>query len=109
MGPKSRAARRFRQSLVQGRAIVLRVARSVGQWANVPAGPRRRSRQRRMALRHGRRESHVDDGPLKPRRYYFVRLAGYEAQRRDLQAAGCIKIFAEQVSSVAEREQLNAA
>ena len=51
----------------------------------------------------------MDDGPLKPRRYYFVRLAGYEAQRRDLQAAGCIKIFAEQVSSVAEREQLNAA
>src|SRR5215510_9991076 len=35
--------------------------------------------------------------------------AGYEAQRRDLQAAGCTKIFSEQVSSVAEREQLNAA
>jgi DNA invertase Pin-like site-specific DNA recombinase len=34
--------------------------------------------------------------------------AGFEAQRRDLQAAGCKKIFAEQVSS-AEREQLNAA
>jgi DNA invertase Pin-like site-specific DNA recombinase len=35
--------------------------------------------------------------------------AGCEAQRRDLQAAGCKKVFAEQVSSVAEREQLNAA
>src|SRR5690349_7551142 len=35
--------------------------------------------------------------------------AGCEAQRRDLQAAGCSKIFAEQLSSVAEREQLNAA
>jgi DNA invertase Pin-like site-specific DNA recombinase len=35
--------------------------------------------------------------------------AGFEAQRRDLQAAGCKKIFAEQVSSLAEREQLNAA
>jgi len=35
--------------------------------------------------------------------------AGYEAQRRDLQAAGCTKIFCEQVTSVAEREQLNAA
>jgi len=35
--------------------------------------------------------------------------AGYEAQQRDLKVAGCTKIFAEQVSSVAEREQLNAA
>jgi DNA invertase Pin-like site-specific DNA recombinase len=35
--------------------------------------------------------------------------AGFEAQRRDLKAAGCTKIFAEQVSSVAERTQLNAA
>jgi DNA invertase Pin-like site-specific DNA recombinase len=35
--------------------------------------------------------------------------AGFEAQRRDLEAAGCKKIFAEQVSSVAEREQLKAA
>jgi len=35
--------------------------------------------------------------------------AGYEAQRRDLQAAGCTKIFSEQVSSVSEREQLNSA
>lgn len=35
--------------------------------------------------------------------------AGYEAQRRDLQAAGCAKLFGEQVSSVAEREQLAAA
>ena len=35
--------------------------------------------------------------------------AGFEAQRRDLLAAGCKKVFAEQVSSVAEREQLQAA
>jgi DNA invertase Pin-like site-specific DNA recombinase len=36
-------------------------------------------------------------------------VAGFEAQRRDLIAAGCKKVFAEQVSSVAEREQLMAA
>jgi DNA invertase Pin-like site-specific DNA recombinase len=36
-------------------------------------------------------------------------VAGFEAQRRDLMAAGCKKVFAEQVSSVAEREQLMAA
>jgi DNA invertase Pin-like site-specific DNA recombinase len=35
--------------------------------------------------------------------------AGFEAQHRDLATAGCTKIFAEQVSSVAEREQLDAA
>jgi DNA invertase Pin-like site-specific DNA recombinase len=35
--------------------------------------------------------------------------ADYEAQQRDLKAAGCTKIFAEQTSSVAQREQLNAA
>ncbi len=35
--------------------------------------------------------------------------AGYDAQRRDLEAAGCTKFFGEMVSSVAEREQLNAA
>lgn len=35
--------------------------------------------------------------------------AGFEAQRRDLAAAGCEKVFAEQVSSVAERAQLEAA
>jgi DNA invertase Pin-like site-specific DNA recombinase len=35
--------------------------------------------------------------------------AGFEAQRRDLKAAGCTKIFQEQVSSVAERAQLDAA
>ena len=39
----------------------------------------------------------------------FDQIAGFEAQRRDLEAAGCKKIFAEQVSSVAEREQLQAA
>jgi DNA invertase Pin-like site-specific DNA recombinase len=36
-------------------------------------------------------------------------IAGLEAQIRDLQAAGCEKIFREQVSSVAQREQLEAA
>jgi DNA invertase Pin-like site-specific DNA recombinase len=35
--------------------------------------------------------------------------AGLEAQLRDLQTAGCAKIFQEQVSSVAERSQLRAA
>jgi DNA invertase Pin-like site-specific DNA recombinase len=36
-------------------------------------------------------------------------VAGFEAQLRDLAAAGCEKIFQEQVSSVAERIQLQAA
>jgi DNA invertase Pin-like site-specific DNA recombinase len=36
-------------------------------------------------------------------------LAGFEAQRRDLEKAGCQKIFAEQVSSVAPRAQLEVA
>jgi DNA invertase Pin-like site-specific DNA recombinase len=36
-------------------------------------------------------------------------LAGLDAQVRDLKAAGCKKLFQEQVSSVAERAQLNAA
>lgn len=35
--------------------------------------------------------------------------AGYEAQIRELEVAGCEKIFKEQVSSIAEREQLAAA
>lgn len=35
--------------------------------------------------------------------------AGFEAQRRDLEAAGCRKVFAEQISSVAQRDQLAAA
>lgn len=35
-------------------------------------------------------------------------LAGFEAQERDLKAAGCEKIFKEQVSSLAERTQLEA-
>jgi DNA invertase Pin-like site-specific DNA recombinase len=35
--------------------------------------------------------------------------AGFDAQIRDLKTAGCTKIFSEQVSSVAEREQLTAA
>jgi DNA invertase Pin-like site-specific DNA recombinase len=36
-------------------------------------------------------------------------IAGFEAQKRDLEAAGCSKVFAEQVSSVAQRDQLEAA
>lgn len=36
-------------------------------------------------------------------------VAGFEAQHRELEAAGCQKVFAEQVSSVADREQLRAA
>jgi DNA invertase Pin-like site-specific DNA recombinase len=39
----------------------------------------------------------------------LAQVAGLEAQVRDLQAAGCTKVFAEQVSSVAERQQLEAA
>ena len=35
--------------------------------------------------------------------------AGLEAQERDLTAEGCTKVFAEQVSSVAQRDQLDAA
>lgn len=34
--------------------------------------------------------------------------AGLEAQQRDLRAAGCEKLFVEQVSSVAKRGQLEA-
>jgi DNA invertase Pin-like site-specific DNA recombinase len=36
-------------------------------------------------------------------------MAGYEAQLKELQAAGCKKIFCEQVSSVGERQELQAA
>lgn len=36
-------------------------------------------------------------------------VAGFEAQVRDLKAADCEKVFREQVSSVAKREQLEAA
>jgi DNA invertase Pin-like site-specific DNA recombinase len=39
----------------------------------------------------------------------LAQVAGLEAQERDLRATGCDKIFREQVSSVAEREQLEAA
>lgn len=35
--------------------------------------------------------------------------AGLEAQERDLKAEGCSKVFAEKVSSVAQRDQLEAA
>jgi DNA invertase Pin-like site-specific DNA recombinase len=36
-------------------------------------------------------------------------VAGFEAQERELLAAGCDKLFAEQVSSVARRDELEAA
>jgi hypothetical protein len=36
-------------------------------------------------------------------------VAGLEAQERELRAAGCDRIFAEQVSSVAQRAQLELA
>ena len=39
----------------------------------------------------------------------LTQVAGLEAQERELRAAGCDKIFREQVSSVAERQQLEAA
>ena len=39
----------------------------------------------------------------------LAQVAGLEAQERELRTAGCDKIFAEQVSSVALREQLEAA
>jgi DNA invertase Pin-like site-specific DNA recombinase len=39
----------------------------------------------------------------------LARVAGLEAQERELRAVGCDKIFREQVSSVAERQQLEAA
>jgi len=39
----------------------------------------------------------------------LAQVAGLEAQIRDLQAAGCERVFREQVSSVAQREQLEAA
>ena len=35
--------------------------------------------------------------------------AGFEAQKRDLSTVGCTKLFAEQVSSVAQRDELEAA
>ena len=35
--------------------------------------------------------------------------AGFQAQIKSLQSGGCEKVFAEQVSSVAQREQLEAA
>ena len=38
----------------------------------------------------------------------FEQRAGFEAQERELRAAGCEKVFAEQVSSVAARPQLEA-
>jgi DNA invertase Pin-like site-specific DNA recombinase len=39
----------------------------------------------------------------------LAQVAGLEAQERDLRAAGCEKIYSEKVSSVAERQQLEAA
>lgn len=35
-------------------------------------------------------------------------VAGFEAQRRELEAAGCTRFYSEQVSSVAQRRQLEA-
>ena len=39
----------------------------------------------------------------------LAQVAGLEAQEHELRAAGCDKVFREQVSSVAERQQLEAA
>jgi DNA invertase Pin-like site-specific DNA recombinase len=39
----------------------------------------------------------------------LAQVAGLEAQERDLRATGCERIFQEQVSSVAERQQLDQA
>ena len=39
----------------------------------------------------------------------LAQVAGLEAQERELRGAGCDKVFAEQVSSVAQRAQLDAA
>ena len=36
----------------------------------------------------------------------LIKSRGFMAQRRDLEEAGCEKLFAEQVSSIAEREHL---
>src|SRR4051794_919785 len=36
-------------------------------------------------------------------------IAGFEAQLRELQAAGCERVFSEQVSSVAHRDKLDEA
>ena len=40
---------------------------------------------------------------------HWTRPLDFEAQKRDLEAAGIEKLFSEQVSSVAKREQLEAA
>ena len=39
----------------------------------------------------------------------LYQVAGFEAQQRDLSAAGCEKVYCEQVSSVARRAELEAA
>ena len=39
----------------------------------------------------------------------LAQVAGLEAQERELRTAGCDKIFREQVSSIAQREQLEQA
>jgi DNA invertase Pin-like site-specific DNA recombinase len=39
----------------------------------------------------------------------FDQVAGFEGQKRDLEAASCTRIFAEQISSVVERPELAAA
>jgi len=53
------------------------------------------------------RESTVEIGYA--RTSTFEQVAGLEAQQRELKAAGCKKVFAEQVSSVSQRDQLEAA
>jgi DNA invertase Pin-like site-specific DNA recombinase len=57
-------------------------------------------------------EKHVGHGGMDigyARTSTVDQVAGFEAQQRGLAAAGCGKLFTEQVSSVAEREQLKAA
>jgi DNA invertase Pin-like site-specific DNA recombinase len=82
-----------------------------------------------VTQRHGRTSSKADRQPehqqpadrcaqlgdrvIRRRRRYartstLDQQAGFEAQLRDLEAAGCTKLFQEQVSSVATRPQLDA-
>jgi hypothetical protein len=52
--------------------------------------------------------SHSDASRLCPIEHHDQE-AGFQAQIKSLKAAGCEKVFAEQVSSTAQREQLEAA
>jgi DNA invertase Pin-like site-specific DNA recombinase len=60
-----------------------------------------------LALMAGREESSMIVGYA--RTSTVEQVAGFEAQDRDLRAAGCEKVFSEQVSSVATRPLLEAA